>query len=86
MKLKQIVANVLGVDEHRLSEQSNSQNTPQWDSLRHIEVIFAIESAYHVRFSMPEITGLKNLGDIRSLLEAKNVQVNGTGMPARERA
>ena len=36
-------------------------------------MIFAVESAFHVRFSMPEITSLKNLGDIRRLLIAKNV-------------
>ena len=48
---------------------------PQWDSLRHIEVIFAIESAYQVRFTMPEIASLQNLGDMRSLLIAKNVAI-----------
>ena len=73
MKLKQIVSNILEIDASLLSEQSNAQNTPRWDSLRHIEVIFAVESAFHVRFTMPEITSLKNLGDIRRLLIAKNV-------------
>ena len=73
MKLNQIVANILEIDASLLSEQSNAQNTPRWDSLRHIEVIFAVESAFHVRFTMPEITSLKNLGDIRRVLAAKNV-------------
>ena len=85
MKLKQIVGNVLGVEPESISDQSNAQNTPQWDSLRHIEVIFAIESAYHVRFSMSEITGLKDLGDIRRLLEAKHVPINSMEAPQRER-
>lgn len=73
MKLKQIVANVLEIDPAHLNDASNAQNIARWDSLRHIEVIFAVESAFHVRFSMPEITSLKNLGDIRRLLIAKNV-------------
>ena len=86
MKLRQIIGNVLGVDGDQITDSSNAQNTPQWDSLRHIEVIFAIESAYHVRFSMSEITGLRDLGDIRRLLEAKNVQVNDDmGSLQRER-
>ncbi len=73
MKLNQIVANILELDAAQLSDASNAQNTPHWDSLRHIEVIFAVESAFHVRFTMPEITSLKNLGDIRRVLIAKNV-------------
>ena len=73
MKLKRIVANILEIDPSLLSDASHAQNTARWDSLRHIEVIFAVESAFHVRFTLPEITSLKNLGDIRKLLVAKNV-------------
>lgn len=73
MKFYEIVGNILGVDPSSLNEQSNASNVPQWDSLRHIEVIFAIESAYQVRFTMPEIASLRNLGDMRDLLISKNV-------------
>ena len=87
MRLYQIVGNVLRVDPTALSEESNAQNTPRWDSLRHIEVIFAVESAYHTRFTMPEIASLRNLGDIRRLLEAKNVAINESEpTPQRETA
>ncbi|MGE3914321.1 MAG: acyl carrier protein [Hyphomicrobiaceae bacterium] len=73
MKFYEIVGNILGVDPASLNEASNASNVPQWDSLRHIEVIFAVESAYQVRFTMPEIASLRNLGDMRQLLIGKNV-------------
>ena len=76
MKLYQIVGNVLRVDPVELTEDSNAQNTPRWDSLRHIEVIFAVESAYHVRFTMPEIASLRKLGDMRRLLITKGADVS----------
>ena len=76
MKFYEIIGNILGVDPATLSDTSNATNVPQWDSLRHIEVIFAIESAYQVRFTMPEIAGLRNLGDMRRILETKNVVLN----------
>jgi acyl carrier protein len=76
MQLYQIIGKVLGVDPAELSEDSNAQNTPKWDSLRHIEVVFAMENAFHVRFTMPEIASLRKLGDIRQLLAAKNVRLN----------
>jgi acyl carrier protein len=76
MQLYNIIGKVLGVDAGALNDESNAQNTPNWDSLRHIEVIFAVESAFHVRFTMPEIASLRKLGDIRNLLIAKNVRLN----------
>ena len=76
MQLYQLIGKVLGVDPSELSEESNAQNTPKWDSLRHIEVVFAMENAFHIRFTMPEIASLRKLGDIRNLLEAKNVHLN----------
>jgi acyl carrier protein len=75
MQLFNIIGKVLGVDPSSLSDESNAQNTPKWDSLRHIEVVFAIENAFHVRFTMPEIAGLRKLGDIRQLLVTKNVKL-----------
>ena len=76
MQLYQLIGKVLGVDPALLTEESNAQNTPKWDSLRHIEVVFAMENAFHVRFTMPEIASLRKLGDIRQLLAAKNVRLN----------
>ena len=76
MQLYNLIGKVLGVDPAGLSEESNAQNTPKWDSLRHIEVVFAMENAFHIRFTMPEIASLRNLGDIRKLLTAKNVRLN----------
>lgn len=79
MQLYQLIGKVLDVDPSTLNEESNAQNTPKWDSLRHIEVVFAMENAFHVRFTMPEISGLRKLGDIRKLLLAKGVRLNETG-------
>lgn len=76
MQLYQLIGKVLGVDPAELNEDSNAQNTPKWDSLRHIEVVFAMENAFHVRFTMPEISGLRKLSDIRQLLLTKNVRLN----------
>ena len=75
MRLYQVIGNVLKVDPDSLNEESNASNTSNWDSLRHIEVIFAVESAFHVRFDLSEITSLRNLGDIRQLLVSKGIEI-----------
>lgn len=83
VQLYDIIGRVLGVDPATLTEESNAQNTPRWDSLRHIEVVLAVESAFHVRFTMPEIASLRKLGDIRRILQAKNVKLEASA-PQRQ--
>lgn len=75
MKLEKIVARVLAVEESELGDESNALNTRNWDSLRHIELLLAVETAYEVQFSMPEITSLQKLGDMRDLLRSKGANV-----------
>lgn len=71
MKLTEIVANVLAIDPMTLSNESNAKNTPNWDSARHIDLMLAVEVAFDVQFTMPEITSMQNLGDMRKLLIGK---------------
>lgn len=71
MKLTEIVANVLAIDPSILSNESNAKNTPNWDSARHIDLMLAVEVAFDVQFTMPEITSMQNLGDMRTLLIGK---------------
>jgi acyl carrier protein len=85
MQLYNIIGKVLGVDPAALSDESNAQNTPRWDSLRHIEVVLAVESAFHVRFTMPEIASLRKLGDIRRILVSKNVRLDDTDLAEQRR-
>jgi acyl carrier protein len=71
MKLLEVAAKVLKTDAGQMSLESNAQNTPRWDSLRNIELILAVESAFNVQFSIPEIVSMQKLGDMHDLLARK---------------
>ena len=77
MQLYNVVAGVLKVDAGILSETSNALNTENWDSLRHIELMLAVEMAFGMQFSMAEMVSMQNLGDMRQLLESKGVVFDG---------
>lgn len=42
-------------------------NTPQWDSLKHIEIIFAVEDELDIEFSEKEMAGLDSVARIVDL-------------------
>jgi len=78
MQLYNVVAGVLKIEAKVLDEESNALNTPNWDSLRHIELMLAVEMAFSVQFTMAEMVSMQNLGDMRRLLIAKGVTFEAT--------
>ncbi|MGI9355307.1 MAG: acyl carrier protein [Rhizobiaceae bacterium] len=82
MQLYEVIASVLGIEADTLNEKSNALNTPNWDSLRHIELILAVENAYNIRFAITEVMNMQNLGDMREILEAKGADF-GDGVEIR---
>jgi acyl carrier protein len=46
---------------------SSRHNTPQWDSLKHIEVIFAVEDELGLEFSEEEMVNLNSVAKIVEL-------------------
>lgn len=45
---------------------------PKWDSLKHLEIIFAIEGAYGVAFSPDEIAAIAGAADLRAKVASAN--------------
>ena len=51
--------------------QTSARDIPDWDSLRHIELLVAVEQEFRVRFNTGEVAGLKNVGEMVDLIAAK---------------
>ena len=75
MDIESLFANILREPLDSLNDETSPDNTKSWDSLKHLELVLAIESAYSVKFSMPEITTLRSLGAVREALQSKGVSV-----------
>jgi acyl carrier protein len=51
-------------DSVEVSRESTAQDVDGWDSLKHIELIVALEGAFGVRFRTGEIAGFKTVGEM----------------------
>jgi acyl carrier protein len=70
-QIKAVVLSVLStVFKCEVDEQSSRSNLPQWDSLKHIEVIFAIEDELNLQFSEEMLIDLNNVEHILDAAEA----------------
>lgn len=53
-----------------ISEQTNAEDIPDWDSLANVNLVLAVERELSVQFDTEEITAFQNVGDmISSILE-----------------
>lgn len=47
-------------------------NDPNWDSLKHVEIIFMLEDEFGVQFAEDGFASMNSVSEIVALLEAKH--------------
>lgn len=73
-EIKQIILTILRVILKQSFEGSievTRENTPSWDSLKHIEIIFAVEDELGVRLSEEDLSGLDSVDKIAKVIKSK---------------
>ncbi len=63
-KLNEIFIDVLDLDECVLTEDTSADDIEDWDSLSHIQLIVAVEKAFHIHFASAEIMRWQNVGQM----------------------
>jgi len=71
VRLQRIFQEVFNDDALLLSDGMTSADISGWDSLGHINLMFAIESAFGIQFTGTELADLKNVGELRALIHRK---------------
>lgn len=56
--IKNTLANLLKCD---IGLETSRLNTPQWDSLKHINIMFTIEDAFDLEFTEEELAKLNSV-------------------------
>ncbi len=69
-RLRAVVAAVFGVDGPALKDSDSPKTIAGWDSVAHLELIFALEAEFGVQFSADEIATLASVGAIRDRITA----------------
>ena len=69
--LEKIFRDVFEDEDIKLTESTTADDIEDWDSLTHIQLIEEIEQVFKVKFTLQEITGLKNVGEFITLVENK---------------
>lgn len=69
--LTTVFHDVFDDDSIVVTPELTADDVDEWDSLRHIRLVAAVEKRYGLNFSAAEIGRLKNVGQLVALIEAK---------------
>lgn len=67
-KLEQVFREVLGDDELKLTGELSARDVESWDSLAHINLMFAIEEEFGLQFSDEQFTSFQSVGELRTFI------------------
>lgn len=62
--VNQVFIDVLDHDDIVLAPTSTAADVEDWDSLTHIELVVAIEKRFGIKFTLAEIQGYHNVGEM----------------------
>ena len=71
--LEELLAELLQIPVTKVTADLTMKDLDVWDSLKHMEVIAALEQQFELQFSFDEIVTMRSVGDIKRVLSSKGV-------------
>ncbi|MDR1016159.1 MAG: acyl carrier protein [Coriobacteriales bacterium] len=70
-RLDAVFQDVFDDDDIHVSADTTADDIEDWDSLEHINLISSIEDEFGMKFSMGEVTEMRNVGEMAELVKAR---------------
>lgn len=73
--VEEIVGKVLNIDPASVNNTASPHNVESWDSFNALMIVAEIEKKFGVNISIDEVASIKNVGDIKKILRAHQMNV-----------
>ncbi len=74
-ELKQVLSDVFNVSRDSVGEETSIDTVETWDSLKHLELVLALEQKFDITFTHEETTEILNYNLIRMILEKHGIKL-----------
>ena len=68
-RLNEVFRDVFDREDITVNDETTAADVEGWDSLSHLTLISEMEAAFGITFTLEEVTGSRNLGDLVSAVE-----------------
>ena len=69
--VQQIFRDNFDDEELVITRETCADDIEEWDSLEQINLLFAMEQRFGIKFSVAEVEGLQNVGEMVNLIASK---------------
>ena len=73
IRLKQVLADVFGVDVGTINETTSIDTVEEWDSLRHMNLVLALEAKFDITLTEEQTVEILSYPLIKAVLEEHGV-------------
>jgi acyl carrier protein len=70
-RLDELFEDTLGNGPTHLREDTTAREVEDWDSLNHVQLVYAIEQDFHIEFNAIEVQTWKNVGQMITSIRQK---------------
>ena len=70
-RLDRVFQDVFDDDTIHVTPKTTADDIEDWDRLEHITLISAVEREFRMKFKMGEISSMKNVGEMASIIAAR---------------
>ena len=70
-RLSSVFRQAFGDETIELFDEMSSADLEKWDSLMHVALMVGIEKEFGLRFRAEELGRIRNVGDIRRIIERR---------------
>lgn len=67
-KLNEVFRDVFDDEDITVTDTTTAEDIEDWDSLEHINLVVAVEKCFGIKFSMGEVSGMKNVGEMVDII------------------
>tara|TARA_X000000368_G_C23021234_1_gene708100 strand:+ start:583 stop:825 length:243 start_codon:yes stop_codon:yes gene_type:complete len=70
-KIKDIMANIFKTSRKNISNKSSKDTIKNWDSLKHLQLVIALEEEFGIKFTDKQTTEMLNFELIKKIIQEK---------------
>jgi acyl carrier protein len=70
-RLQQVFREIFGDETLTVSDTTSAADVPSWDSLVHINLVYAIENEFGIQIEDERLASFKNVGEMQAYIEER---------------
>lgn len=69
--LKKLFVDIFDLEEDEYCDQLSYEDTPEWDSLGHMQMVAGLTKEFGVEFDIEEVMAMEDVAKIKEIVSAK---------------